>query len=224
MLFPFPGGLAIRFGHLGQITGAVRAGLIAETGIDPDTYVPSSVVGAPDYCPPTVQRCEVDVLGDHSFTISAHDEIARAQTDAAPIPGHPGYFRAQIGPSIPPWSQVEFFMSEALGNRGADVCVYQYLARRQADRLRGADDGGHAQSAIAALCRERLRAAVEVSAPRPNSATMTGYLLRDENDFSSIHAQLGGWYERAGPGVTADEQFSIGAHPSGRGRLQRLAL
>ena len=36
-----------------------------------------------------------------------------------------------------------------------------------------------------------------------------GYLLRDENDFSSIHAQLGGWFERPAPGVTPNEQFSV---------------
>ncbi len=204
----FPGGLEIRFGHLGQITGAVRAGLIAETGIDPDTYVPSSTPGAPDYCPPSPGRCRVNVLGDNPFTISAHDEIAKAQTDAAPVPGHPGYFRAQIGPSIPPWSQVEFFMSEALGNRRADVCVYQYLpAARQAalaalmtadmlnpQSLRYAENG---------FVRPwKFRAEAEL-------CNNDGYLLRDENDFSSIHAQLGGWYERAGAGVTADEQFSI---------------
>lgn len=204
----FPGGLEIRFGHLGQITGAVRAGLIAETGIDPDTYVPSSTPGAPDYCPPSPGRCRVNVLGNDSFTISAHNEIAKAQTDAAPIPGHPGYFRAQIGPSIPPWSQVEFFMSEALGNRRADVCVYQYLPAPR-------------QTALAALMTadmlnpQSLRYA-ENGFVRPwkfraeaELCNNDGYMLRDENDFSSIHAQLGGWYERAGAGVTADEQFSI---------------
>jgi hypothetical protein len=42
-----------------------------------------------------------------------------------------------------------------------------------------------------------------------------GYLMRNESDFSSIHAQLGGWFERAAPGTTADEQFSIARiHPS----------
>jgi hypothetical protein len=204
----FPGGVEIRFGHLGQITGAVRAGLIATTGINPDTYVPSATPGAPDYCPPSPGRCRVNVLGEASFTISAHDEIAKAQTDAAPVPGHPGYYRGQIGPSIPPWSQVEFFVSEALGNRRADVCVYQYLPAAT-------------QAAMAALMTadmlnlQSLRYA-ENGFVRPwkfraeaELCNNDGYLLRNENDFSSIHAQLGGWYERASAGVTADEQFSI---------------
>lgn len=204
----FPGGLSIRFVHLGQITGAVRSGLIAATGINPDTYVPSSTPGAPDYCPPSPQRCRVNVLNGATFTISAHDEIARAQTDAAAVPGHPGYYRAQIGPSIPPWSQVEFFMSEELGNRRADVCVYQYLPPAK-------------QTALAALMTadmlnpQSLRYA-ETGFVQPwkfraeaELCNNGGYLRRDENDFSSIHAQLGGWYERAGAGVTADEQFTI---------------
>lgn len=217
----FPGNLQIRFGHLGQITGAVRAGLIAETGTDPDTYVPSSTPGAPDYCPPSPGRCRVNVLGNNTFTISAHDEIARAQTDAAPVPGHPGYFRAQIGPSIPPWSQVEFFISEALGDGRADACVYQYLPRPT-------------QTALAALMTadmlnaQSLRYA-ENGFVRPwkfraeaELCNNGGYLLRDENDFSSIHAQLGGWYERSGAGVTADEQFSIVRIHQGAGAYSAL--
>jgi hypothetical protein len=212
----FPGGLSIRFGHLGQLTGAVRAGLIAETGIDPDTYSPSSVVGAPDYCAPAEQQCEVEVLGEHVFTISAHDEIARAQTDAAPIPGHPGYYRAQIGPSIPPWSQVEFFISEQLGNRSADACVYQYLpaARRTAMAALMTADMLNPQSlryAENGFVRPWLyRAEAEL-------CNNNGYLLRDEHDFSSIHAQLGGWYERSGAGVIAEEQFTIARIHHGAG-------
>jgi hypothetical protein len=204
----FPGGLSIRFGHLGQLSGGVRAGLIATTGINPDTYVPSSVVGAPNYCPPSPGRCEVDVLGGASFAIAAHAEIARAQTDAAPIPGHPGYYRGQIGPSIPPWSQVEFFMSEELGHRRADVCVYQYLPAAQQAALAAAmtADMLNPQSlryAATSFVRPwRFRAEADL-------CNNGGYLLRDENDFSSIHTQFGGWWERAGAGVTADEQFSI---------------
>ncbi len=204
----FPGGISIRFGHLGQLTGAVRAGLIATTGINPDTYVPSAVPGAPDFCPPSPGRCEVDVLNGASFSISQHDEIARAQTDAAPIPGHPGYYRGQIGPSIPPWSQVEFFMSEELGHRRADVCVYQYLpaAKQTAMAAAMTADMLNPQSlryAETGFVRPwRFRAEAEL-------CNNDGYLLRDANDFSSIHAQLGGWWERAGPGVDADEQLSI---------------
>jgi hypothetical protein len=204
----FPGGLSIRFSHLGQITGAVRAGLIAATGIDPDAYSPSSIVGAPDYCPPSPARCDVNVLGGGAFTISAHDEIARAQTDAAPIPGHPGYYRGQIGPSISPWSQVEFFMHEQLGHSGADVCAYQYLPAATRSAL--------AAALTADMLNPQSLRYAENEFVRPwkyraeaELCNNGGYLRRDERDFSSIHAQLGGWYERPEPGTTADEQFSI---------------
>jgi hypothetical protein len=150
----------------------------------------------------------VDVLGGASFAIAAHAEIARAQTDAAPIPGHPGYYRGQIGPSIPPWSQVEFFMSEELGHRSADVCVYQYLPATQ--------QAAFAAAMTADMLNPQSLRYAETSFVRPwrfraeaELCNNNGYLLRDENDFSSIHAQLGGWWERAGAGVTADEQFSI---------------
>lgn len=204
----FPGGLAIRFGHLGQITGAVRAGLMAN-GINPDTYAPSSTSTDWNYCPPSPGRCRVNVLNGATFAIAAGDEIAKAQTDAAPIPGHPGYYRGQLGPSLPPWSQVEFFMSEALGFRGADVCAYQYLPAAQ-------------QSAFAALMTgdmlnpHSLRYSPENGFVRPwkyraeaELCNNGGYLMRDESDFSSIHAQLGGWYERDTATTAANEQFTI---------------
>jgi hypothetical protein len=150
----------------------------------------------------------VDVLGGASFTIAAHAEIARAQTDAAPIPGHPGYYRGQIGPSIPPWSQVEFFMSEELGHRRADVCAYQYLPAAQ--------QAAFAAAMTADMLNPQSLRYAETSFVRPwrfraeaELCNNGGYLLRDENDFSSIHAQLGGWWERPSAGVTADEQFSI---------------
>lgn len=203
----FPGGMTIRFGHLGQIVGAVRAGLISN-GINPDTYTPSSTVGAWNYCPPSPGRCRVNVLNGATFGIAAGDEIAKAQTDAAEISGHDGYYRGQIGPSIPPWSQVEFFMSEALGFRGADVCAYQYLpaARRtELAALMTADmlnPNSLRYSENGFVRPWKFRAEAEL-------CNNDGYLLRDENDFSSIHAQLGGWFERPAPGVTPNEQFSI---------------
>lgn len=205
----FDGGLTISFGHLGQITGAVKAGLIAATGIDPDSYTPSAVPGDPDYCPPSPGRCRVDILGGASFTISAGDEIAKAQTDAAQVPGHLEYYRGQIGPSISPWGQVEFFMSEETGGAGgADVCVYQYLPVAK-------------QAAMAALMTADMTNAVslryaETGFTRPwrfraeaELCNNDGFFFRNGNDFSSIHSQLGGWYERPGPGTTADEQFTI---------------
>lgn len=208
----FSGGLTIRFAHLGQLVGPVRAGLIATTGIDPDTYSPSSVLGAPNYCPPSPGRCRVNVLNGASFNIAAHDPIARAQTDAAPIPGHPGYYRGQVGPSIPPWSQVEFFVSENVGARSADVCVYQYLPTAR-------------QSAFAALMtgdmlnHQSLRYGAPSARPWQFRAEASlcnndGYMFRSETDFSSIHAQLGGWYERDSPGAPASEVFAIARiHP-----------
>jgi hypothetical protein len=149
-----------------------------------------------------------------SFTINASDEIAKAQTDAAPVPGHPGYYHAQIGPSIPPWSQVEFFMSETLGFRGADVCAYQYLpaATRTAMATTMTADMLNPQSlryAPNSYVRPwKFRAEAEL-------CNNGGYIRRDENDFSSIHAQLGGWFERSTPTTTIDEQFGIARiHPS----------
>lgn len=205
----FEGGLTIRFVHLGQISGAVRTGMIAATGVDPDGYVPSANPADPDFCPPSPARCEVDVLGGASFSISAGDEIAIAQTDAAEIPGHPGFFRGQIGPSIPPWSQVEFFVSEAVGVAGdPNVCVYQYLpTAKQADMAdaMSADmlNPGSLRYGETSFVRPwKFRAEAEL-------CNNGGHVFRNEQDFSSIHAQLGGWYERPAPGTTADEQFTV---------------
>ena len=208
----FAGGLTFRFVHLGQLTGAVHTGLLA-AGVNSDTYAPSSVVGDPNYCPPSPERCHVNVLGAASFPIPAGDEFARAQTDATPIPGHPGYYRGVIGPSIPPWSQVEFFMEEAVGGRRADVCAYQYLpsAKQSAFAALMTADMLNPQSlryAANGFVRPwKFRAEAEL-------CNNSGYLMRNENDVSSIHAQLGGWFERAAAGTTADEQFTIARiHP-----------
>jgi hypothetical protein len=207
----FEGGLSIEFGHLGQLIGAVRSGLIATRGIDPDTYSPPT-----SECPLSPARCHVDVLDGASFPISRHDEIAIAQTDAAPIPGHPGYYRGQIGPSIPPWSQVEFFMSERVGVRSAEVCVYLYLpeARRMAmaaAMTRDMLNPGSLRYAENDFVRPwKYRAEAEL-------CNNDGYFYRNESDFSSIHSQLGGWYERPSPGVTANEQFTIARIHQGAG-------
>ncbi len=210
----FGGGLSIHFDHLGQLTGAVRAGLIAAKGINPDTYTPSSTPGAPDYCPPAPLRCHVNVLDGASFPISAHEEIARAQTDAAPIAGHPGYYRGQLGPSIPPWSQVEFFVEEQIGARTAETCIYQYLPPAKqttfaslmtADML-NPQSLRYADNAFITPWAFRAEAAL---------CNNDGYLFRDETDFSAIQSQLGGWFERSAPGTTPNEQFSVATiHPN----------
>lgn len=209
MRIAFDGGLTFRIGHLGQITGAVKAGLIAATGTDPDSYTPSAAPGDSDYCPPSPGRCTVDVLGGASFRIAAGDEIAKAQTDAAEVPDHDGYFRGQIGPSIAPWGAVEFFMSEEPDNAGsADVCAYQYLpAAKQAAMatLMTADMNNPSSLRYAETGFVRpwkFRAEAEL-------CNNGGFIFRDGNDFSSIHAQFGGWYERPEPGATADEHFTI---------------
>jgi hypothetical protein len=199
----FPGGLTIRFVHVGRLTGAVAAGFASIVGQSPDTYAPPAAA-----CPPSPARCEVEVLGSGTFDIPAHAEIGLAQTDAAAIPGHPGYFRGQIGPSIAPWSQVEFFMSETVGNRGGDVCPYQYLPAAKQTMLAGvmtADMLNPSSLRYAAndfVRPWRYRAEAEL-------CNNGGYLIRHERDFSAIHAQLGGWYERAALGTTPNEQFTI---------------
>lgn len=216
----FEGGITIRFVHLGQIIGPVRAGLIAATGIDPDTYVPSAVMGAPDYCPPSPDRCFVDVLGGATFSIAAGDEIAKVQTDAALITGYPGfadYYRGQIGPSISPWGQMEFFVNqEAATATGASVCVFQYLPDAKQTAL--------AAAMTADMLNPNSLRYAETGFVRPwkfraeaELCNNDGYFHRNENDFSSIHAQLGGWYERPEAGTTADEQFTIAKIHQGAG-------
>lgn len=205
----FDGGIVIDFVHLGRLTGAVRSGLLA-TGIDPDLYVPSSAPGDADYCPPWPGRCNVELLAEgDAFPIAAGDEIAEAQTDASPVPGHPGYFRARIGPSISPWAQIEFFVTVENGaEQSAATCAYALLPRAKR------------QAMAAVLTADMLNPASlryeENDFKRPwkyraEAALCNGgdYFYRDASDFSSLHGQLGGWYERAEPGTTPDEQFSI---------------
>jgi len=206
----FEGGLTISFVHLGQLTGAVKDGLFDSKLIDSDTYAPSSDAGDSDYCPPSPRRCRVDVLGGETFSIAANDPIGKAQTDAALITGYPafrGYYRAQLGPSIAPWSQVEFSVDDVTVVPTAVVCAYQYLPAAK-------------QAALAAamtadmLNPQSLRYTYPSAIPWKFRAEAElcnngGYMLRNETDFSSIHSQLGGWYERPAPGVTANEIFAI---------------
>jgi len=73
-----PGQVRYAFGHLGRIAPALRALVLAATGIDPDTFTGPA---------------GTDLLAGYDpIPVVAGTELALPQILADPVPGHPGYW------------------------------------------------------------------------------------------------------------------------------------
>ena len=192
VLMGFAGGMRLALGHLGKIASELRDLVLAETGIDTNTFA-----GPPG----------TDLLAGHDpISVTPGTEIALPQILAAPVPGFPGYYAGGGSFLEYPWAQIEFQAPFSLGGGSelsADFCIYRFLdGSRRADlqtvmdadmldpdslRYRNFIDRWH-WGAQGSLCQ------AESLLPR---------------DFSDLYTNLGGWFERSESATTADELFSF---------------
>lgn len=176
-------------GHLGAIAPELHDKILTATGIDTDTYTAGD---------------GVNLINGTSIPVLQGEALAHPQLVAREVAGHPGFYLGGGTSDHFPWAQMEFFVID--NNENSNVCIYDLLSSTEQTGLTGAmiadmqstnspRYGGLQQSNIwkwgaeAVLC--------PVYAPGPDT------------DFSDIHTHLGGWVERANPGVVRDELFSI---------------
>jgi hypothetical protein len=187
--------LRLRMGHLGRIAPALRALVLASTGVDTETF--SGPAGT-------------DLLAGHEpIPVAAGTELALPQIMAAPIPGFPGYWRGNGSFGLHPWAQMEFTVPHTLAHGGeqfgGDFCVFRFVGPARRAALQAVLDADLADPAS-------LRWRDFPSQPRWTFAAEGG-LCQSESilprDFSALHTNLGGWYERDEAGTTANELWSF---------------
>lgn len=176
-------------GHLGAIATELHDKILAATGIDTNTYTAGD---------------GVNLVDGVTISVSQGEALAHPQLVASEIVGHAGYYLGGGSSAKYPWAQMEFFLID--NNESSNVCIYDRLSTTEQTSLNNAmitdmqspaspRYGGTEQSNIWKWGAE----AVLCNAYSPGSDT----------DFSDIYTHLGGWVERASPGVTRDELFSI---------------
>ncbi|NHZ72843.1 MAG: hypothetical protein GWP16_00010 [Nitrospirae bacterium] len=190
----FVGGLRLAFGHLGRIAPDLRDLVLAETGIDADTFA-----GPPG----------TDLLDGHDpIPVAAGTELALPQIMADPVPGFPGYYVGGGSFLEYPWAQIEFQAPFSLGegsDLSADFCVYRFLDGSRRGELQTVMDADM-------LDLDSLRYRDRHFTERWQWSAQ-GSLCQAESllprDFSDLYTNLGGWFERPESGTTADELFSF---------------
>ncbi len=194
VLVGLEGDVRMSFGHVGRIAAELRNLVLALTGVDTDTFN-----GPPG----------TDLLdGYDPIPIAAGTELAYPQIFADPVPGFPGYYRGGGSFLNYPWAQIEFQIPYSLdqdSNLAGDFCIYRFLTTTRQDELQSVMDKDMLDSAS---LRYRARDFTERW-----RWTAQGGLCQAESplprDFSSLYTRLGGWFERAEAGTTADELFSF---------------
>jgi hypothetical protein len=173
--------------HVARIAPSLRDDVLAATGFDTDTFA------GPE---------GTELLDGVTIPVVAGDELCHPQVFATPVPGHPGYFGGG-GAFDRPWAQMEFFVTAPLGPTSTDVCVFAHLPTALQATLQGLVDADVTNPASQRfrLTPKRWEWAAE--------GRLCAAYSDDPDDFSSIHAKLGGWFERPEPGTTANELFAI---------------
>lgn len=178
------------FGHVGKVAGDLRNKMVAAGYVDPWT-----IAGITDNL----------ITGDAIF-LNNGESIGVPQIIAKEIAGHAGYYMGGGAFLQSPWAQIEF-----VGHRVYIEPFYAWLP---------------------IALQDQLRSILYADAFNPDSFRYDHPFLRDQdwlwraevtlwtapysdyNDFSSIFARLGGWFENNPGGCTAgsalcDETFSI---------------
>ncbi len=190
----FPGDTRLSLGHLGKIATALRNLVLAQTGVDTNTFA-----GPPG----------TDLLaGEIPIPVTAGTELAFPQILADPVPGFPGYYVGGGSFLEYPWAQIEFQAPFGLSDGpdlSADFCIYRFLSGSRRDELQAVMDTDM-------LDPDSLRYRDRAFTTRWQW-TAQGGLCQAESllprDFSDLYTNLGGWFERPEPGTTADELFSF---------------
>lgn len=205
------GDLNLTLGHLGKISQDLRDKIIAATGIDTDTYAPSSDPQDPDYCPSYPDYCDVDILNGATIPVLAGELLAQPQVDAYEVDPvlYPGYYKGgHIGSSLIPWAQMEmsFLISaDDSGDYGL-TCIYDCMLSERKDNIQHLME---ADMLNPETYRYREQFGTESWMWKAEGLVCNAPAEGSKSDFSSIHTRLGGWFERESGGTTPDEVFAI---------------
>jgi hypothetical protein len=179
------------FIHLREISGDLRNAMLAAGYVDPWTvHMPSD-----------------NLITGEPVMLSTGDTIARPQTVAEEVPGHPGFYRGKFGVPESPWQQMEFFTANSETDRSESY--YTWLAPALEASLAAvleaeALDPLSFRYHQTFLTERRWQAEMALS----NQDWM------DRDDYSTLFSALGGWWENTaspcdGMSVDCDELFSI---------------
>jgi hypothetical protein len=179
------------FVHLREISADLRDAMIAAGYVDPWTvHAPSD-----------------NLITGEPVVLASSETIARPQTVAEPVPGHPGYYAGKFGVPESPWQQMEFFTFNEDTSR--QESWYTWVASSLETQLaalletEGLDPDSFRYHQPF-LTERRWKAEMALS----NQEAMR------RDDYSTLHSALGGWWENtalACDGTTAlcDELFSM---------------
>jgi hypothetical protein len=179
----------LSMGHLGSIAPALHDKVLAATGIDTDTYTAGD---------------GVNLLNGIGIDVAQGEELAHPQLVASELAGQPGFYKGGGASLLYPWSQIEFTLIDSTVNTNA--CYYDLLSAAEKTSLSNA-----MIIEMQSTTSPRYDAFQQLSLWKWGAEAIlcSAYSPGPDSDFSDIHTHLGGWVERASPGVTRDELFSI---------------
>lgn len=176
-------------GHLGSIAPALHDKILAATGIDTDIYNAGN---------------GVNLLNGISINVAQGEELAHPQLVASETSPGSGFYKGGGASAKYPWSQIEFVLIDNTVN--TNVCYYDLLSAIEKASLTNAMITEMQSTTLprydAFQQSSRWKWAAE-------AVLCPAYSPGSETDFSTIHTHLGGWVERANPGILRDELFSI---------------
>lgn len=183
---------SVVFGHIASISGDLRDAMIAKGYPDPWSLL-------------TPQR--IDMLAN-PVVLNQGDAVAQPQMVAAPIDGHPDYYRGKFNDTGLPWIDLEF----NIGNRTA---MYLLMA---ADKQALLEDMLWAQAQNPDSPRYGFANTSPIYADArwawAAEMVLVATAERVTSTFTTIYEDLGGWWEQPGGpcqnhNVLCDECFSI---------------
>jgi hypothetical protein len=181
------------FVHLREISAGLRDAMIAAGYTDPWTvHAPSA-----------------NLIAGPGVALSAGATIAKPQTLADPVPGHPGFFTGKFGYPETPWQQLEFFTRN--GSTGRDESYYRWLAPGLEAQLAALLE---AEGLNPVSFRYHQPFLVGVERGWRAEMALSNQPWMDRDDYSTVSSALGGWWESTGGpcdgmSVLCDELFSI---------------
>lgn len=178
----------LSIGHIGSIATALHNKILSATGVDTDTYTAGD---------------GVNLLNGVTIDVAQGEELAHPQLVAQELASHPRYFTGD-GNNHYPWSQIEYTLIDHTLN--TNVCYYDLLSAAEKTSLTNAMIAD-----MQSTTSPRYGGAQQLSIWKwgAEAVLCNAHSPGENGDFSNIHTHLGGWVERASPGVTRDELFSI---------------
>ncbi len=181
------------FIHLRDISNDLRNAMIAAGYTDPWT----------------VHTASNDLITGGPVTLGKGQTIARPQTVAVPVPGHPGYYTGKWTTPETPWQQIEFFTYNNDTRR--EESFYTWLAPSLEDQLAAIFQ---AQGLSPTAFRFNQGFLTGTEWMWKGEMALSNQTWSDRDDYSGLFSALGAWWETMGgpcDGISnqCDEMFSI---------------